>query len=311
MRPGLWIEPEDIGVGSNCLDKFDDDCFFIRHGKRVQDRGRYQFDMRNSKVRQHLTDIIDRLVADYGVEYFKFDYNIDAGVGTERNCDSFGDGLFENGLALLSWVDELQAKYPNLIIENCSSGGMRADYLQLQHYSVQSISDAWRNCFTIGLSAASPTCVLPEQACVWGLPQKHFSLYEIASTMVNAMFRRIHLSGETAWLSDEQKAVLYEGIKVYKDTRHLVDKLIPFYPLGIPSGAKSATVHAVGFRNNDNCFITVTNVGNKSKIDIPLDFTPNKAKILYPTTIPCELSLAESRVIVELDKNQAVVIEIK
>ena len=311
MRPGLWIEPEDIGVGSGCLDKFDDDCFFIRHGERVQDRGRYQFDMRNPKVRKHLTDIIDRLVADYGIEYFKFDYNIDAGVGTERNCDSFGDGLYENGLALISWINELQSKYPNLIIENCSSGGMRADYLQLQHYSVQSISDAWRNCFTIGLAAASPTCVLPEQACVWGLPQKHFSLYEIASTMVNAMFRRIHLSGETAWLNGEQKEVLCEGIKVYKATRHLVDKLIPFYPLGIPSGAKNATVHTVGFRNEEKCFITVTNVGDKSTIDIPLGFTPNKADIIYPTTIPCELSIAENRVRVELDKDQAVVIEIK
>lgn len=311
MRPGLWVEPENIGVGSNCLDKFDDDCFFVRHGERVQERGRYQFDMRNEKVRKHLDGIIDRLVADCGVEYFKFDYNIDGGVGTERNSDSFGDGLYESGLATLSWIDGIQERHPNLIIENCSSGGMRADYLQLQHYSVQSLTDAFRNCYTIPIAAAAPTCVLPEQACVWGLPQKHFSPYEIASCMVNAMFRRVHLSGETAWLSDKQKALLFEGVRVYKETRHLVDKLTPFYPIGIPSGARKATVYVAGFRDEENCFLTVTNVGDKTEVELPLDFEVESAEIIYPKSIPCQVTVKENKVTLSLDKNQAVVVEIK
>lgn len=32
--------------------------------------------------------------------------------------------------------------HPNLIIENCASGGMRMDYKTLSHFSVQSTSDA-------------------------------------------------------------------------------------------------------------------------------------------------------------------------
>ena len=311
MRPGLWVEPENIGVGSNCLEKFDDDCFFVRHGVRVYERGRYQFDMRHPKVRKHLTEIIDRLVADYGVEYFKFDYNIDAGVGTECNSDSFGDGLYESGLATISWIDELQAKYPNLIIENCSSGGMRADYMQLQHYSVQSLTDAFKNCNTIQIAAASPTCVIPEQACVWALPQKNFTDYEIASCMVNTMFRRVHLSGETAWLTKEQKEILYDGIKAYKATRHLVDKLTPFFPLGIPCAAMTAKVHCAGFKNEENCYITITNTGDKKEIEIPLGYAPKSASILYPTTIPCALDVTHNGVKVTLEQNQAVVIEIK
>ena len=310
MHPGLWVEPEDIGIGSEKLSEFDDDAFFVRHGKRVIDRGRYQFDMRNPKVRAHLTGIIDRLIANYGLEYIKFDYNIDAGVGTEINSDSVGDGLYENGLATVAWIDELQAKYPNLIIENCSSGGMRADYMQLQHYSVQSLTDVWENRCLVQLAAASPTGVLPEQACVWCLPEFEHSNYEIASTMVNAMFRRIHLSAKTAWLEGERKDILYEGIKVYKETRHLIDKLVPFYPLEIPSVSSNKNLHCVGFKNDEVCFITITNLDDTAEISIPLEFDPQKAEIIYPTAFPCQLSTTQNGIKITLEKNQAVVIEI-
>jgi alpha-galactosidase len=311
MRPGLWVEPEDIGIASEKISEFDDDAFFVRHGKRVIERGRHQFDMRNEKVRAHLTAIIDRLIKDYGIEYFKFDYNIDAGVGTERNADSFGDGLYESGLAAVKWIDELQEKYPDLIIENCSSGGMRADYMQLQHYSVQSTTDVWENKHMVQLAAAAPTGVLPEQACVWCLPRTEFSHKEIASTLVNAMFRRIHLSGKTAFLKDDQKALLHEGIRVYKETRGLVDKLLPFYPLGIPSAASDQNIHCVGFKNDENCFITVTNMGEDAEITIPLGFTPEKAEIIYPTTIPCKVTVGENAVSVSLENLQGVVIKLK
>ena len=311
MRPGIWVEPEDIGIGNSKVNDFEDDAFFVRHGVRVTERGRHQFDMRNEKVRAHLTSIVDRLVADYGIEYFKFDYNIDAGIGTEINSDSFGDGLYESGLAAVTWIDEIQAKHPNLIIENCSSGGMRADYMQLQHYSVQSLTDVWENRFMVQLAAAAPTGVLPEQGCVWCLPRTEFTKEQIASTIVNAMFRRIHLSGKTAWLSDEQKAVLHEGIKVYKETRHLVDKLVPFYPIGIPSASSDATVHCVGFRNDENCFITVTNMGEKADINIPLDFTPIKVEIIYPTSISCDTAAGKNNVKVTLEQNQGVVIKLR
>ena len=311
MRPGLWVEPEDIGINCEKVADFEDDAFFVRHGVRVAEQGRYQYDMRNGKVRAHLTAIIDRLIADYGIEYFKFDYNIDAGVGTEINSDSFGDGLYESGLATVAWIDELQKKYPSLIIENCSSGGMRADYMQLQHYSVHSTTDVWENRHTVQIAAASPTGVLPEQACIWCLPRTEFSDREIASVIVNALFRRIQLSAKTAWLNGEQKTVLYEGIKVYKATRHLIDKLIPFYPLGIPSAASDKKLHCAGFRNEENCFITVTNMGEAGKFAIPLEFTPEKAEILYPSSIPCDISLGEKQIALTLDEKQAVAIKLK
>lgn len=308
MRPGLWVEPEDIGTANETAKQFDDGCFFTRHGVRVVERDRYQFDMRNENVRAHLTALIDRLVSDYGLEYFKFDYNIDAGVGTEQSADSYGDGLYEHGLALVSWIDELQAKYPDLIIENCSSGGMRMDYVQLQHYSLQSLTDAWENRFLVQIAAASPTGVLPEQACVWSVPRVEFSLDQIASCMVNTMLRRIHLSGKTAFLNEEQRAILHEGVRIYKETRHLIDRLIPFYPCGAPNETAGA-IQTVGFRDEDHCFLTVTNRGEEQEINLPLSFTPNSVEILYPS-LPCTCRTEGNAIVLTLRKDQAVFLRV-
>ena len=59
---------------------------------------------------------------------FKIDYNINAGIGTEYHSDSPGDGLLEHNRAYLRWLDGIFTDYPDLVIENCSSGGMRMDY---------------------------------------------------------------------------------------------------------------------------------------------------------------------------------------
>lgn len=41
----------------------------------------------------HANEVIDRVVNEYGVGYIKMDYNIEPGIGTELDADSFGEGL--------------------------------------------------------------------------------------------------------------------------------------------------------------------------------------------------------------------------
>lgn len=98
---------------------------------KVYDRSRYQLDFRNPQVIEHATEVIDRLVKEYGVGYIKMDYNIEPGIGTELYADSYGDGLLGHNRAYLKWLDSIFKKYPDLVIENCSSGGLRMDYAML------------------------------------------------------------------------------------------------------------------------------------------------------------------------------------
>ena len=51
MIPGIWLEIEVMGIQCPLAKQFGDECFFMRHGKRIIDHGRYLLDFRNKKVR--------------------------------------------------------------------------------------------------------------------------------------------------------------------------------------------------------------------------------------------------------------------
>ncbi len=233
MVPGVWLELEVMGIECELAKKVPDDWFFIRHGRRVFDRSRYQLDFRNPEVIAHVNEVVDRVVNEYGAGYIKMDYNIEPGIGTELNADSAGQGLLEHERAYLKWLDDVFKRYPDLVIENCSSGGLRIDYALLSRYSIQSTSDQedYRNYATI--SANAPSGVTPEQAAVWSYPMKNGDKEEVIYNMINAMLRRIHQSGHLAELSKERFELVREGITYYKKIRNDIKTSVPFWPLGL------------------------------------------------------------------------------
>lgn len=130
-----------IGVKSPLAQSLSDDAFFQRHGVRVCDSGRYLLDFRSPAAREHVTRTVDRLIDDFGAVFFKFDYNTVPGVGTDLDAESAGAGLLGHCRAYLDWLDDLRRRHPDVMIENCGSGAMRADYAQLQRLDLQSTSD--------------------------------------------------------------------------------------------------------------------------------------------------------------------------
>lgn len=269
MIPGIWLEIECMGINCPILPQFTDDCFFVRHGKRVIDHGRYQMDFRNVKVRRFATEVVDRIVTEYGVGYIKMDYNIDGGTGTENAADSFGDGLMEHKRAYSQWIANIMDKYPELIIENCSSGGMCMDYARLSQHSIQSVTDQSNYRHMIPIAAACASAVLPEQAAIWSYPVSDDDKYAVVTNMVNSMLTRMHLSGEITKWSDEQFALVKEGIQMYKLIRGSIKESIPFYPIGVESYQKKWC--CTGYRNAKEIYLAVWRMDTEEdSLDIPL-----------------------------------------
>lgn len=234
MIPGLWVEIEVMGTGIRLAHHVPDDWFFQRHGARVIDHGRYQLDFRNPQVVAYADHTIDKFVLDYGIGYLKIDYNINAGPGTEFNADSFGDGLFEHNRAYIRWLERILERHPDLIVENCSSGGMRMDYGMMRLHSVAAASDQTDYRKTAVIAAASASAVTPEQAAVWSYPRQEADQEEIIFNMVNAMLLRVYQGGRIDLLSSEAFALVQKGISLYKSIRKDIPKSLPFWPLGMP-----------------------------------------------------------------------------
>nr|WP_170312156.1 glycoside hydrolase family 36 protein [Paenibacillus sacheonensis] len=235
MVPGLWLELEVMGIDSETAKRVPDDWFFCRNGKRIIAHSRYQLDYRNPEVIAYVTEVVDRLVLQYRVGYIKMDYNINAGVGTDIGADSPGDGLLEHNRAYLGWLDGIFAKYPSLVIENCSSGGMRCDYSLLERHSIYSASDQAEYRKNAVIAAASASAVTPEQLAVWSYPNRKSDEEAVIMNMASALLLRVHQSGELEALAPEMTALVREGIAYYKSIRDRIPVSLPIWPTGMPS----------------------------------------------------------------------------
>jgi len=263
MVPGLWLELEVMGIHCPLASDVSDNWFFMRHGKRVIDHGRFQLDYRNPDVVRYADEVIDRLVAEYKVGYIKMDYNINAGIGTEEDADSFGDGLLQHNRAYLAWLDRVFERYPDLVIENCGSGGMRMDYALLARHSVQSLSDQTDYRKFAAISAASATAVTPEQAAAWAYPLAEGDEEEVIFNMVNCLLLRVHQSGHLAALAPARFELVREGIAYYKTIRQWIPRALPFWPLGLPKYGDEWV--SIGLRSEDRNWIAVWRLGGDTE----------------------------------------------
>lgn len=287
MIPGVWLELEVMGINCPLLKTLcDDSWFFTRHGERVYDRSRYQLDYRNEAVRQFADSVIDRLVNEYGVGYIKMDYNIEPGIGTEQNADSVGEGLLEHERAYIRWLRGVFSRHPELIIENCSSGGMRIDYQMLSCHSIQSTSDQedYRKYCTI--AANSPAALTPEQSAIWSYPKTGGNREEAVFNMVNAMLLRIHQSGHLAYIDEERRNLVKEAIDVYRTIRADIKTAVPFWSLGFSQFDDHFV--SLGLRcEDDSAYLALwRREGNGDTVSLPIGFLKGKdveVSCIYPS----------------------------
>jgi len=289
MVPGLWLELEVMGINCPLATKVPDDWFFLRHGRRIIDHGRYQLDFRNPAVRMHADAVIERVVGEYGAGYIKMDYNINAGIGTETGADTPGDGLLGHNRAYLAWLDQVFVRHPQLIIEDCSSGGMRLDYALLARHSVLSSSDQTDYRLNAIISSAVISGVTPEQCAVWSYPLRDGDREEVIVNMVNALLVRIHQSGHLAELSAERRGLVAEGIRCYKALRSEIPLSLPLWPLGMPHFGDD--VAAFALRTPSRTLVAVWRfAGECETVAIPLAHLHGRscrAELIYPVGEPC------------------------
>ncbi|SFD46292.1 glycoside hydrolase family 36 protein [Streptomyces aidingensis] len=237
MLPGIWLEPEVIGVRSPAAGRLPADAFFQRRGRRVAEHGRYHLDLRHPEARKHVNEVVDRLVTDLGIGYFKFDYNIMPGPGTDLGGAAPGAGLLGHNRAHLHWLDSLLSRYPDLLIENCASGAMRMDYALLARLHLQSTSDQQNPLLYPAIAAAAPASVLPEQAGNWAYAQPEMSVEEAVFTLATGVLGRLCLSGRLDGMTPARLALVREAVACHRELLPFIARSLPCWPLGLAGPA--------------------------------------------------------------------------
>lgn len=307
MKFGLWIEPEVVGKDcKEMLEYYTDDCFITRNGKKVCEMGRYFLDFRHPMVRAYLTEAIDRMCDEYKADYIKFDYNEECGPGTELYSDSLGEGLETHCRARAEWVEEISRRHPNVIFENCASGGQRMDYKTMSLHPLTSTSDQVHYYLYPYIVGNIFTAVLPEQAAVWSYPvnsdiydkqgaasDDYVSEELVVMNMLNALLGRIHLASRLNLLSENKLELIKEGIEYYKYMTPYKKNCIPYLPLGYTTVGDGLV--CVGIMTEKKLFLGVWNLKGAKRVCIPLpEITVRDVKVGYPVNLATKFSFDEN-----------------
>ncbi|MFF5310968.1 glycoside hydrolase family 36 protein [Streptomyces massasporeus] len=288
MVPGLWLEPEVVGVRSPVAAELPPEAFFQRDGVRLTEQGRHQLDLRHPAARAHLDKTVDRIAGDWGVGYLKLDYNIVVDPGTQAPGDlAPGAGLLGHAEAYLDWLSAVLDRHPGLVVENCASGGMRMDGATLAVAQLQSTSDQQDPLRYPPIAAAAPTVVPPEQGAVWAYPQPEYDDDLITWTLGGALLGRIHLSGHLDRMSDHQRALVREAVDVYTSIRGDLARALPFWPLGLPGWTDDWLALGLRTPGDATAYLSVWRRGGPARLRIPVRYLAGRdvrADVLHPSS---------------------------
>jgi alpha-galactosidase len=137
----LWFEPERVTKNTQFYDKNPD--WLIK----IPDNGNALFNLGNTDARLWLTSYISDFLKKEGIDYYRQDFNFDPMPYWKANdqADRIGISEIRHIEGLYAFWDSLLDQFPNLIIDNCASGGRRIDL-----ESISRSSPLWRTDYQYG-----------------------------------------------------------------------------------------------------------------------------------------------------------------
>ena len=146
IKFGIWIEPEMTNTVSELYEQHPDWVLQVKGRELKQGRGGTQvvLDMTNPKVQDFVFGVVDNLMTQYPeIYYIKWDAN--------SSIENYGSLYLpknkQNNLSidwhrgLINVLKRVRAKYPDLVIQDCASGGGRANYGLLPYFDEFWVSD--------------------------------------------------------------------------------------------------------------------------------------------------------------------------
>lgn len=136
MKFGLWFEPEMVNPNSKLFQKHPEYAVKIEGRKPALGRNQLVLDLCNQEVRKYIIDEMETILDSAQIDFVKWDMN-------RHMTDMYSSFIPNQGmffhryiLGLYEVLSRITTRYPNLLIETCSSGGNRYD-LGMLYYSPQ------------------------------------------------------------------------------------------------------------------------------------------------------------------------------
>ena len=229
LKFGIWIEPEMVNPKSILASKHPEWIVKSAGREATTTRNQWILDLSNPQVQDFVFSVFDNTMqlAKGKIDYIKWDCN--------RHIEGFGSSYLDNqGKFYIQYIQGLykvmkriREKYPETIVQSCSSGGGRVDYGALNYFD-----EVWTSDNTEGLSRIfiqyGANMIYP--ACATG---SHVSAvpnhqtqnitplkfrFDLAST------ERLGMELQPKKMTEEEKAFARKAIASYKGFRDLIEE---------------------------------------------------------------------------------------
>ena len=223
IKFGIWIEPEATNTLSELYEQHPEWVLQERGRELKLGRGGTQLvlDMTNPKVQDFVFSIVDNLLTKHPeIVYIKWDAN--------ASIQNYGSTYLPRDKQSNLYVDYhlgIRAKYPNVVIQNCASGGGRANYGLMPYFDefwVSDNNDALQRVYIQwGTSYFFPSNAMAQH--IGGSPY----LMTGRTTPIKfrcdvAMSGRLGMELQPAHMTDEERAQCTTAFKDYKELRELI-----------------------------------------------------------------------------------------
>lgn len=213
MIPGIWFEFEVCARNSMAFNMTEH--LLKRDGNVITTGNRRFWDMRDPWVVSYLSEKVIDFLKKYEFGYIKVDYNDNLGIGCD-GAESYGEGLRQTIEASQNFFLKIREEIPEIVIENCSSGGHRLEPSMMELCDMASFSDA-HECLEIPIIAANVMrSILPRQSQIWAVLRKNDTDKRIVYSIANTFLGRMCLSGDIFELNNHQWDTIEAGVNFYK-----------------------------------------------------------------------------------------------
>lgn len=133
VKFGIWIEPESMNKESELFEKHPEWALQVKNRPMYYGRGGTQvlLDLCNPKVQDFMFNLVDTLLSKYPqIAYIKWDANVDLKNygSTYLAADKQSHVYIDYHRGLVSVLQRIREKYPDVVIQACGGGGGRANY---------------------------------------------------------------------------------------------------------------------------------------------------------------------------------------